>query len=329
MSDYLPINTSSLRSNTTVGCDLYLLVKAKSESRYILYSRGDIVFEESKRGMLWEKNISRLFIKKDDQDKYYEYLENNFQEIITDVRIPFDERTKIVHVAATNLIRDLFNDPRAGNIERTKTFAYNMVDYILQGGRAARSLLKIAMHEYYTYTHSVNVAAVGTLFARELGFGDEDLKHFCSGILLHDVGKTRISADILNKNGKLTKEEYEKVKKHPEMGVEILKETGNGFTDEYMITLQHHENYDGTGYPRGLKEDEILRCGKIARIIDVYDALTADRPYAKAIRPFAALREMKEKMSNCFDKELFISFIRFSGPYDPRKKQRNDDKLRN
>ena len=329
MSDYLPINTSSLRSNTTVGCDLYLLVKAKSESRYILYSRGDVVFEESKRGMLWERNISRLFIKKDDQDKYYEYLEVNFQEIITDVRIPFDERTKIVHVAATNLIKDLFNDPRAGNIERTKTFAYNMVDYILQGGRAARSLLKIAMHEYYTYTHSVNVAAVGTLFARELGFGDEDLKHFCSGILLHDVGKTRISADILNKNGKLTKEEYEKVKKHPEMGVEILKETGNGFTDEYMITLQHHENYDGTGYPRGLKEDEILRCGKIARIIDVYDALTADRPYAKAIRPFAALREMKEKMSNCFDKELFISFIRFSGPYDPRKKQRNDDKLHN
>jgi len=128
-----------------------------------------------------------------------------------------------------------------------------MVDYILQEGIAARSLLKIAIHEYYTYTHSVNVAAVGTLFAKELGFEDEDLKHFCSGILLHDVGKTRISTDIRNKKGKLTKEEFEEVKKHPEMGVEILKETGNEFTDEYLITLQHHENYDGTGYPHGLK----------------------------------------------------------------------------
>ena len=98
-------------------------------------------------------------------------------------------------------------------------------------------MLKIAIHEYYTYTHSVNVAAVGTLFAKELGFRDEDLKHFCTGILLHDIGKTRVSTDILNKEGNLTKEEYEKLKKHPEMGVEILKETGNGFTDEYIITV--------------------------------------------------------------------------------------------
>jgi len=327
MFDYLPINTSSLRSNTTVCCDLYILVETKSESRYVLYSRGDAVFEDNKRGMLWEKNISTLFIKKDDQKKYYEYLENNFKEIITDVRIPPDERTKIVHSTATNLLKDLFNDPRAGNINRTKTFAHNMVDYILQEGRAARSLLKIAIHEYYTYTHSVNVAAVGTLFAKELGFGDEDLKHFCAGILLHDVGKTRISTDILNKKGKLTKEEFEKIKKHPEMGVEILKEAGNGFTDEYMITLQHHENYDGTGYPRGLKKDEILLCSKIARIIDVYDALTTDRPYAKAMRPFAALVEMKDKMLNCFDKELLVRFIRFFGPSDPRAKPREGNKL--
>ncbi len=329
MSDYLPINTRSLRSNTTVGCDLYLLVETKSESRYVLYSRGDAVFEDNKRGMLWEKNISKLFIKRDDHGKYYEYLENNFKEIITDVRISPDERTKIVHSAATNLLKDLFNDPKAGNINRIKTFAHNMVDYILQEGRAARSLLKIAIHEYHTYTHSVNVAAVGTLFAKELGFGDEDLKHFCAGILLHDVGKTRISTDILNKKGKLTKEEFAMVKKHPEMGVEILKETGNGFTVEYMITLQHHENYDGTGYPHGLKKDEILRCGKIARIIDVYDALTTDRPYAKAVRPFAALVEMKDNMLNCFDKELLVRFIRFFGPGDPRGKQRKGDILQN
>jgi putative nucleotidyltransferase with HDIG domain len=328
-SDYLPVNSSSLRTDTKIGYDLYIRVKTKFENRYVLYSRGDAVFEDNKRGMLWEKNISTLYIKKDDQEKYYEYLENNFKEIITDVRIPPDERAKIVYSAATNLLKDLFNDPRTGNINRTKTFAYNMVDYILQEGRVAHSLLKIAIHEYHTYTHSVNVAAVGTLFAKELGFGDEDLKHFCAGILLHDVGKTRISTDILNKKGKLTKEEFAMVKKHPEMGVEILKETGNGFTVEYMITLQHHENYDGTGYPHGLKKDEILRCGKIARIIDVYDALTTIRPYAKAMRPFAALVEMKDNMLNCFDKELLVRFIRFFGPGDPRGKQRKGDILQN
>jgi putative nucleotidyltransferase with HDIG domain len=304
-------------------------VETTADSRYILYCRGDAIFENAKREMLLEKNINRLFIKKEDQQKYYEYLENNFQDIIFDTRISPDERSKIVHSAAINLVKDLFNDPRVENIERTKIFAYNMVDYILREGRAAHSLLKIAIHEYYTYTHSVNVAAVGTLFAKDLGLEEDDLKRFCTGILLHDVGKTKISTDILNKNGKLTNEEFAKIKEHPELGVAILKETGNGFTDEYTVTLQHHENYDGTGYPHGLQKEEIHRCGRIARIIDVYDALTTERPYAKAIRPFAALKEMKEKMLNCFDKEMFVEFIRFSGPYDPRRKQRNSDKLHN
>ncbi len=327
MPDYLPINSSSLRTDTKIGCDLYLLVNTIADSQYVLYCRGDAVFENNKREMLLEKNISRLFIQKDDQQKYYEYLESNLQDIISDERISSDEKAKIVHSAATNLVKDLFNDPRAGNIKRTKTFAYNMVDYILKEGSAARNLLKIAAHEYYTYTHSVNVAAVGTLFAKDLGFGDDDLKHFCTGILLHDIGKTKISTDIINKNGKFTKEEFDKIKEHPELGVAILKEIGNGFTDEYTITLQHHENYDGTGYPHGLQKEEIHHCGKIARIIDVYDALTTNRPYAKAIRPFAALVEMKEKMFNCFDRELLKEFIRFSGPYDPRGKTRKGGKL--
>ncbi len=327
MSEYLPVNSSSLRTDTKIGCDLYLLVETSAGSRCILYCRGDAVFDNNKRENLLEKNISRLFIKKEDQKKYYEYLENNFQDIIADKRISSDEKAKIVHSTATNLIRDLFNSPRTGTIERTKTFACNMVDYILKEGRAAHSLLKIAIHEYYTYTHSVNVAAVGTLFAQSIGLGENELKNLCSGILVHDIGKTRISTDILNKKGKLTKEEFAKIKEHPEMGVEVLKETGNGFTDEYTITLQHHENYDGTGYPYGLQKEEIHRCGRIARIIDVYDALTTNRSYANAVRPFAALVEMKDKMSNCFDRELFMDFIRFSGPYDPRAKQRNGDTL--
>jgi len=326
MAEYLPVDLSSLKTDTKVGCDLYLLVKSGADSRYILYCRGDAIFESSKREMLLGKNISRLFITKEDQQKYYEYLENNFQSIISDTKLSSDEKTKIVHGAATNIVKDLFNDPRSGSIERTKTFAYNMVDYVLKDTSAAQSLLKIAVHEYYTYTHCVNVAAVGTLFAKDLGLEDKDLKGLCSGILLHDVGKTKISTDILNKKGKLTKEEFDEIKKHPELGAEVLDETGTEFKEERIITLQHHENYDGSGYPYGLAKNEIHPSGKIARIIDVYDALTTKRSYADAIRPFAALLEMRNNMLNCFDNELFKEFIQFLGPYDPRKKPRKTDK---
>ena len=163
---------------------------------------------------------------------------------------------------------------------------------------------------------------------RELGLGVKDLKGLCAGILLHDVGKTKISADILNKKGKLTKEEFDIVKKHPELwGGSFKRNRVYEFKEELIVTLQHHENDDGSGYPYGLKKDEIHPCGKIARVIDVYDALTANRSYKDAARPFAALKEMKDDMLHCFDTELFKEFIRFLGPYDPRRKRRKYDKL--
>ena len=326
--DHMPISPSSLRTNTTVGCDIYMLTKTTAEIRFVLYCKSDAVFDEAKKSMLLSKRIKKLFIKKGEKQAFFTYLETNFQKIVSDSSIPSDERTRIVHSSATNLVKDLFEDPRSGSIERTKTFANNMVDYVLMDTMAAESLLllKIAVHEYSTYTHSVNVAAVGTLFGQDLGLGVTDLKGLCAGILLHDVGKTRISTDILNKNGKLTKEEFEEIKKHPEYGADVLNETSTEYKEELIVTLQHHENDDGSGYPYGLKKDEIHPCGKISRIIDVYDALTSTRSYKDALRPFASLLEMKENMLHCFDAELFKEFIRFLGPYDPRKKSRKTDK---
>ncbi len=327
--DYLPINPSSLKTNTIVGCDIFLLAKTTAEVRFVLYCRGDAIFDEDKKNMLVAQKIKSLFIKREKQRTYYDYLENNFQHIVSDTNIPLDEKTKIIHGAATNLVKDLYEKPSTGSVKRTKEFARNLVDYVIKDSRAAESLLKMAVHEYHTYTHSVNVAAVGTLFGQRLGLGAKDLKGLCAGILLHDIGKTKINTDILNKKGKLTEEEFDIVKEHPELGVEVLKETGYEFEEELIIALQHHENDDGSGYPYGLKKDEIHPCGKIARIIDVYDALTTKRSYKDAARPFTALKEMKDNMLHCFDTELLKEFIRFLGPYDPRRKPRKGDILQN
>ncbi len=324
---YLPIRPDSLKTNTTVGCDIYLLTKTTAEVRFVLYCKRDAVFDEAKKEMLVIQKIKSLFIKKEEQPAFFDYLENNFQHIVSDTNIPSYERTKIVHRAATNLVKDLFADPGTGNIERIKAFAHNMVDYVIHDSKAAESLLKMAVHEYDSYTHSVNVVAVGTLFGQKLGLGPKGLKGLCAGILLHDVGKTKISTDILNKKGKLTEGEFDIVKKHPELGVEILRKTGIKFKEELIITLQHHENDDGSGYPYGLKKGEIHLYGKIARIIDVYGALTANRSYGDAVRPFVALKEMKYGMLNSFDIDLFKKFICFFGPYDLREKQRKDDRL--
>ena len=166
--------------------DIYILAKTSVEVRFVLYCKPDAVFDVAKKSMLLAQRIKSLFIKKEEQKVFFDYLENNFQLILTDTSIPPDERSKIVHGAATNLVKDLYNDPRSGSVERTKTFANNMVDYVLKDTKAAESLIDIAVHEYYTYIHSVNVAAVGTLFGQDLGLGVADLKGLCAGILLQD-----------------------------------------------------------------------------------------------------------------------------------------------
>ena len=112
----------------------------------------------------------------------------------------------------------------------------------------------------------------------------------------------------------MTKEEYGAIKQHPESGYNLLKEKQNIDEISLLPAIQHHENYDGTGYPNGIGGPEIDFYGRLSRIIDVYDAITTKRSYAGAMKPFDALNLMNEEMINCFDTELFKEFICFLGP---------------
>jgi putative nucleotidyltransferase with HDIG domain len=313
MHAFFPVTVSSLKTDTIIGCDIYLLVSDNGRSNYVLYCKGDAAFENEKRELLVRKNINRLFIGREDQKKYSEYLESNLQHILSDEKIQPEEKAQIVYGTATTMLHDVFKEPVHKNIERSKTFAYNMIDYILRDGRAAYNLLKITSHDYYTYTHSVNVATIGSLFAKSIGLNEKDMKSFCTGMLLHDLGKTKISSSIINKKGPLTEEEFEKIKMHPEMGAKMLKESGSSFKDEYVVILQHHENCDGSGYPYGLKKDEIHYVARLVHIIDIYDALTTRRSYSPPQKPFDSLKLMKNEMYNAVDRAMLKSFIRFLG----------------
>ncbi|MCP4267462.1 MAG: HD domain-containing protein [Candidatus Brocadiaceae bacterium] len=139
------------------------------------------------------------------------------------------------------------------------------------------------------------------------------MKAFCTGMLLHDLGKTKIRSDILNKKGALTDSEFEEVKRHPEIGVTVLRESGDSLNEEYSIIMQHHENCDGSGYPFGLKKEEIHYSSRIVRIIDIYDALTMQRSYSAPQRPFDSLKVMRDEMCNAVDPSMLKCFIRFLG----------------
>jgi len=315
MHAFFPVTLSSLKADTIIGCDIYLLVSDNGRSNYVLYCKGDAAFENEKKELLVKKNINRLFVCKEDQKKYSEYLETNLQNILSDERIQPEEKAQIVYGTATTMLNDVFKEPVHRNIVRSQTFAYNMIDYILRDGRAANNLLKITSHDYYTYTHSVNVATIGSLFAKNIGLNEKDMKSFCTGMLLHDLGKTRISSSIINKKGPLTNEEFEKIKMHPEIGAKLLKESGSSLKDEYVVILQHHENCDGSGYPYGLKKDEIHYVARLVHIIDIYDALTTRRSYSPPQKPFDSLKLIRNEMYNSVDQAMLKSFIKFLGGY--------------
>ncbi|ODS32473.1 MAG: hypothetical protein SCARUB_02417 [Candidatus Scalindua rubra] len=325
MGDYVSITKDTLVEKTKIGCDLYLKSYINGAPKYVLFCRGNEQFESERREELLEKNVQRLFILSKDYKEYFKYQEKNLPQIISNSNLSTQEKSHAVYHVAKNITKDILKDARTGvNVKRVENWVKYTVSYILNDKNAFAGLLNVTSYDYYTYTHSVNLSVFGLLFGKHLFLTPDDLNAFGTGMLLHDIGKIEIPLEIINKPGKLTKDEFETIKKHPETGVAFLK--AKNIKEKSLIpVIQHHENYDGTGYPYEIGGNEIDIFGKLSRIIDVYDAITTKRSYANAMRPFAALKVMKEKMISCFDVELFQEFICFLGPTDPRKHTRSGD----
>ena len=317
--DYVGIDKRILVENSKMGCDLYLKSNVNGASRYILFCHGSEQYGTVRKGELVERNIEKLYIPAKDYEKFFMYQEKNLPGILANNDLGSNEKSRAVYHVAKKLTKDVLQNigETEVDIDRAKNWVKYTIGFILNDPGAFSGLLSMTSHDYYTYTHSINLSVIGLLFGKHLNFSPEDLNTLGTGMLLHDAGKVKIPLEILNKPGKLTKHEFEIIKKHPETGYNLLRDQNN-VEEKYLIpTIRHHENYDGTGYPYGIGGDDIELDGRLSKIVDVYDAITTKRSYAGAMSPFAALDEMKEHMIHCFDKELFQEFIRLLGPVGP------------
>jgi putative nucleotidyltransferase with HDIG domain len=165
----------------------------------------------------------------------------------------------------------------------------------------------IESNDSYTFGHCERVARNAVTLARSLGLDHEQQTTIRLGAYLHDVGKVSVPHEILNKPGKLTREEFALVQQHPVRGVELLASVELPW-DLKPIIRWHHEKYDGTGYPDRLRGDEIPLSAQIVGIVDVYDALTSARPYRPALHPARALEELST-MSSAWSTPVFLSFL--------------------
>ncbi|MFQ5936048.1 MAG: HD-GYP domain-containing protein, partial [Acidiferrobacterales bacterium] len=167
----------------------------------------------------------------------------------------------------------------------------------------------------YTLLHSVRVCLLSLAFGRHLGLSIADLITLGTGALLHDIGKTKVPQEILEKAGSLTPEEFEEAKKHVQAGVQILRHTVGIPAIAVDVARYHHERHDGSGYPHRLTKSQIPYLGQIGAIVDCYDALTSDRSYAPAIAGHAALQKIYGSRDQLFDAKLVEQFIQCMGIY--------------
>lgn len=320
LADYIPISLDTIRVGTTVGCDLYLQNYVDNEIKYILYCSGPNAIKPDKIEELQKNNINRLFIRKEEQKTYLKYVESCLKNIINDNKVDVKEKIQVIYGVAKNIMLDVFEDPRSGEqVERTKGWVSNTAEFILTNKASLPNMMSMISYDYYTYTHSVNVSVLGLLFSKYLGFKYEEMNALGTGLLLHDIGKTQIESAIINKKERLNDEEFAMIKMHVELGANLLTQTSGIDSTCFIPVMQHHEKHNGKGYPRGLKGDEIHKYGKIASIIDVYDALTTRRSYADARKPFSALQIMKDEMNGSFDDNFFKDFILFLGSQGKKK----------
>lgn len=202
------------------------------------------------------------------------------------------------------------------NLDECLYLANSIVDEIRSNENLIMETVSLSSYDNYTYVHSVNVCILSVLIGIGLGFNNEDLEKLSQAALLHDIGKTRIPLEILNKPGKLTDEEFEEIKKHSEYGYEILKNNENISSVVRVSVLQHHINEDEkSGYPLHLLGNHLHQFAKIIHVADVYDALTSKRVYKDAMNPADALEYLMANVGTMFNLEIVKTFMKYIALY--------------
>ena len=236
-------------------------------------------------------------------------------------RVPLEEEIVVaqkVHSQAQGLVGDFMNHAKIGSaidIAPIHKLADELQHSVLRNANALSCLGRIREKDNYLLEHSVNLSVLMSLFGNYRGLSADILHQTIVGALLHDLGKILTPDEILHKPGRLTPEEFEVMKLHARHSRDILATT-KGIGELTVITAaQHHERLDGTGYPEGLKGDEISEYGRMVAISDVYDAITADRVYHRGMTPTQGLKKLLEWSGHHLDPVLVKEFIRCLGLY--------------
>lgn len=245
------------------------------------------------------------------------YIED---ELSKEIEIPdiIDEK---IRFEAVRSVKNVFLNIEEGkgiprHIYRSLTdIIDNIVDSILENKAALVNIIDLKAFDNYTFYHCVNVCILSIVIGKAFDLNKKQLYNLGMTAILHDIGKTFIHKEILNKNEKLSDGEFEIIKTHSLKGYCYVKDNFDVPAVSYVGILQHHEKYDGSGYPMGIEGEKISLFGRIVSVSDVYDAITSDRPYRKALPSFEAIEYIMGNSGIAFDPAITKVFTQKIAPY--------------
>jgi putative nucleotidyltransferase with HDIG domain len=224
------------------------------------------------------------------------------------------EATQELERVTGEIIQDL-QEGKQLDLDNLKDSLALMIDSIVRNPEALAWLAKLKSTDSYTYHHSLGASIWAATFARHLGLPREEIEQLALGGLLLDIGKTQLPEELLQATERLSPAQMVQIQKHVDYGMELL-ESASGVDPKILsMVATHHERFDGSGYPQGLKGEEIPLFGRIAAIVDTYDAVTSIRPYANAMSPHGAVGMLYEWRGIEFQPELVEQFIQAMGIY--------------
>ncbi len=260
---------------------------------------------------------------KEELVKIFKSKFDEFAQVRPKIEVKISRREELpkarqLNLKAKHLVKKFSESLSRGqvvSINEITDLSGNVIDSVSRNKDAMLSLMAIRRMDEYTFTHSVNVMIMMIAMGKQLELDEKQLMNMATGALLHDIGKLRLPQELINKKGTLTAEEMEQVRRHVEYGQEMIQSMANISIETTQVVTEHHERFDGSGYPKGLQGDEISMGGQMSSIIDVYDAITTERIYADGLDMVTGLRKIYEWSHFLFKDDLVESFIKTMGIY--------------
>ena len=303
LAGFIPISLATLHPVEFLGMDLY--VHPHGSERPILFCASTLPIKAGDLGRLKESGISRLYIRREARRQYQQFLREHFEEWIKDGSLPLSMRAEALNEVVRDVLSEVFaegkTDPIVGVARAMGTHA---VQLLAAAPIVFKDFIRVLHHDYATFTHSANVCYYSVLLATALGMSQRELVEIAVGGLLHDLGKLEVDPRILLKEGPLEERERRQIRQHPTFGFRQLCRRQDLSQGQLMMVYQHHERIDGRGYPVGIASSQIHPWARLCTIADVFEALTSNRPYRRALSLEGALQIMTKNNGEAFDPEM-------------------------